>query len=170
MKVVFLDIDGVLNAIDAYDWEFDTRALLSQRCISVFNGIIAYTGAKVVLSSAWRYYVHENHMTVRGFEKLLRSHGVRGELLSVTPADHEIDDRGDQISHWIETRGSVVTSYVVLDDVSDESMAKHPFVHTNPKTGLTVADGRKAVALLGALPEYQDLLSPTELARDSFTQ
>ena len=159
MKVIFLDIDGVLNGHDAYDWDLESKALISQRCVAVFNCIVAYTGAKVVLSSTWRYMVHNGNMDVRGFEQLLRSHGVRCELLGVTCTDEEHDERGNQIKAWLSGKYGDVESYVVIDDMSDEFMAKLPFVQTDGRKGLTQADARKACEILGVYPEYRGTLS-----------
>ena len=54
MKVIFLDIDGVLNSmsckatIEGFDFVEDEK-------VALLKEIIDLTGAKVVLSSTWRY-------------------------------------------------------------------------------------------------------------------
>jgi hypothetical protein len=47
-KIIFLDIDGVLNA------GCDDEPFIFSECAQRLNRIIQETGAQVVLSSAWR--------------------------------------------------------------------------------------------------------------------
>ena len=53
MKVIFLDVDGVLN-----DW--DTPALskylwYKESCMKQLQLLVKNTGAKIVVSSTWKY-------------------------------------------------------------------------------------------------------------------
>ena len=62
MKVIFLDIDGVLNCQQAYingSCEYvDGPGFKYQKCYppskELLNKLIEETGAKVVISSSWR--------------------------------------------------------------------------------------------------------------------
>lgn len=86
-KIIFLDIDGVLNG-----HEFNAEAQsgnIRNECVQHLNRIIRLTGAKIVLSSAWRYIVHGKQMTLKGFAYMLRTHGFIGigNLIGVTVAD-----------------------------------------------------------------------------------
>lgn len=143
LKVVFLDIDGVLNDGDAYDWAIEPKALFTPRCVKAFNRIITTTWAKIVVSSAWRHLYHEEHMSRNGFQELLRSHGIRGTVLGFT--GDERDDRHEEISEWLA--GNPVDHYVVIDDWEDAG-GPHPFVQTAGLVGLTEADADKAIQLL----------------------
>lgn len=58
MKVIFLDIDGVLNS---NDWYVKTRGVggynggdIDPECIELINDLIDATGAKIIMSSSWR--------------------------------------------------------------------------------------------------------------------
>lgn len=58
MKVIFLDIDGVLNS---NDWYVKTRGVggynggdVDPECIELINDLIDATGAKIIMSSSWR--------------------------------------------------------------------------------------------------------------------
>jgi HAD domain in Swiss Army Knife RNA repair proteins len=125
-KIVFLDIDGVLNTHD-----FNPVAMsntISKPHVSEFNRILKETGAWYVVSSAWRYHIHRNEMNKEGFEWLLRSHGVMaGRMLGYTRPDTMIRDknsdlvplpneRGKQIKDWIEGCNYEVRA-IVLDDL-----------------------------------------------------
>lgn len=162
MKVIFLDIDGVLNCHQSYNWDWNTIATINPVCVRTFNSIVCYTGAKIVISSAWRYMILNGHMDVRGFEYLLRSHGVRGEVIGHTASDEDIDERADQIGDWMEKRRHAlghddIERYVVIDDTLSSGMDRHPFVHTDGNKGIQIEDAKKAVDLLGALAIYQEM-------------
>ena len=87
MKVVFLDIDGVLNN---HAWnECSESCTIDFECVHRFNQLLELTGAKVILSSAWRYIVLNNEMTLKGFGYMLRAFGVSKsiEIVDVCPPD-----------------------------------------------------------------------------------
>lgn len=157
--VLFADVDGVLNSFESQSWGTAPRALLLPECVKHFNSIIEATEAKIVLSSSWRYYILSGHMTVRGFEYLLRSHGVRGELIGHTCADDEADERGEQIRLWKRTNLGTLHPYVVIDDFDDGISSRGlNFVQTNGAIGLTEADARRAIELIERqkMPRFND--------------
>lgn len=162
-KIIFLDIDGVLNA-----HEFDPDAMCGKihpEKISILNGVLRETGAKIVLSSAWRYIIHRGESTLVGMEWLMRSHGmIAGVLVGITrrdtmekrmekfsgnPCEWPVEnERGAQISDWIES--NKVTSYVAVDDLDlGITAAGHPLVQTDGKIGITTDHAAKMVAILG---------------------
>ena len=166
MKLLFLDIDGVLNRHN-FNQVAGSNTLLPE-CVEQLNRIIHETGAKIVLSSAWRYMVLGKDVTLKGFEYLLRTHGVTSkiEIVGITPADEicchcgsremmaafcvkciRRSDRGDQIADYLKTAEDVDT-YVVVDDLNLGIRGKHPFVQTESHEGITKADADKIIKLL----------------------
>jgi hypothetical protein len=147
-KLIFLDIDGVLNGHHVYDWSETPKPLIHRECMIELNKIILATGARCVLSSSWRYMVHAGSMTVRGFSNMLRTHGFRGEIIDVTVRDGDsFQDRHLQISAWLSGREGV-GKYVVLDD-DEDAEGSHPFIKTDGRTGLTPQDTERAIEMLG---------------------
>jgi hypothetical protein len=150
MRLIFLDIDGVLN-----DHNFCREAqsnLINPRCVANLNRILISTDARIVLSSSWRYMISGGAHTLEGFEYMLRTHGVAcsGRLISVTCPDEDEDavTRGPQIRKWLRDR-SRVTSFVVIDDVDDDIVREGlPFVRTDGNVGLTEADAERVIAIL----------------------
>jgi hypothetical protein len=141
-KIVFLDIDGVLN--DGYPSE----PFILPLCAKHFNRLLQETGAKVVISSSWRIWVHGGHMTERGFQGLLRTHGIACQVVGVTPADGKVRGRGKQIAAWLAENGPV-QGYVVLDDSAyDLREHGHPLVQTDGTKGLSEQDVVRAIELL----------------------
>src|ERR1700728_3493853 len=105
MKVIFLDIDGVLN-----NHQFDTEIMCGQihkDKVILLNSILRRTDARIVLSSAWRYLVYRNEMNLMGLEWLLRSHGVlKDRLIGITRQDTIVNQpagwTGD-VSQWLRS-------------------------------------------------------------------
>lgn len=126
MKVLFLDVDGVLNrcGMSAQGLESDKLGLLRR--------IIMETGCNVVLSSTWRK-----------FDRLLVRIKAEIELHDVTPCLDEIQGglwtaqpRGMEISTWLGNHPQV-ERYVILDDDSDMGALKPHLVGTQSFIGLT---------------------------------
>jgi hypothetical protein len=163
VKILFLDIDGVLNSHPPLDPEVMCGTFDRDK-VQRLNHVLRVTDARIVLSSAWRYLVHRFEMNLAGLDWLLRSHGVlAGRLLCVTrkdtmqrppyggdPAGWPIDDeRGQQITEWLRKVGRL-DAYAVVDDLDlGIRAAGHPFVQTVGSVGLTDADAAKLVAMLG---------------------
>ena len=115
MKVIFLDIDGVLNYAK-------TEARAPCGCIGIaepsvrnLKKIIDKTGAKIVLTSTWKdeWEIDADNCTPMGIylDKKLKRHGIH--ILDKTK-DH-IDNRGEGIQNWL-TRHDHVKDWIVLDD------------------------------------------------------
>ena len=149
MKLIFLDIDGVLN-----DHQFHPEALicaLLPACVAQLGRVISQTGAKIVLSSDWRYMIHESLMSLQEFEALLRAHGAPAELeiIGVTTTDEAVKGRGQQIAAWLQTSTVPIEAYVVIDDRHEEiDSEEHAFVCTDRTLGLTERDADTLIVLL----------------------
>lgn len=156
--LIFLDIDGVLNTHGPIDPEVLCAGIHPDK-INRLNFVLRKTDARIVLSSAWRYLVHNGCMTVKGVDWLLRSHGLIGErLIDITRKDTMIFDpkaekpvpmdneRGAQIRDWLHNNRHQAP-YAVIDDLGI-SQAGHPFVMTDGAVGLTSRDAKQAINLL----------------------
>jgi hypothetical protein len=160
MKLIFLDIDGVLNTMDhltsliskgetpsdKYGHLFDPVAVAN------LEEIIRRTGAKVVISSTWRMD------GINVMRKMFADREINAEIVGVTPDlsdDERFSTRGDEIDVflWKQDRtNKKVESYVIIDDDTDFLHHQIPFfVHTNEDIGITTEDVEKAVRILGEL-------------------
>jgi hypothetical protein len=160
-RVLFLDIDGVLNCHE----ELHPDVLCGQfhrDKVERLNRILYHTGAKIVLSSAWRYLLYRGDMNLSGLDWLLRNNGVfAGRIIGVTRKDtmRESDqfdgknwpvcnERGQQITDWLKENPGTV-KYAVIDDLDlGISEAGHPFVHTDGSVGITDDEANQIIALL----------------------
>ena len=117
MRLVFLDIDGVLNqgydkvrgAPSGFDYSVPS-------CVLALNGLTRALQASIVISSSWRL-----EHSLEQLRTVLRGFGVEAPIIDVTP---EIDDargfpaaRIAEICHFLDHQEhGVVESFVVLDD------------------------------------------------------
>ena len=155
MRLIFLDLDGVLNAYQPFSGSVpEYNPEIFPRCVRNFNRIIRQTEARIVLSSAWRHLIHFQHMSLHGFQTLLRTHGVKGELIGYTRADEGEEPRWRQIADWLKDprhhKGGHkidVSMYAILDDTS-EAFGGRPGVQTDGTKGLTVKDANKVIRIL----------------------
>ena len=128
MKIIFLDIDGVL----ATDKEFmrnkekfwkkhPAMAELkvpypwNEEAVKVFNEILDETGAEIVLTSDWR--LHWNLDELKG---IFTWNGVKKHPIGVTEEDQLISNlemsRAGEIESYIKSVD--VKCYVVIDDLN----------------------------------------------------
>lgn len=154
--ILFLDVDGVLNG-----HEFDPSAqsnTINRGCVAHLNRVIEATDCAIVISSAWRYMVLGGSMNIRGFEWLLRSHGVccggsngaDHRVIGVTGPGEEsgcgLEARGRLIRNWLNENGHDGAWAVVDDlDVGGEGM---PLVLTDGTAGMTEHDAEALIAML----------------------
>ena len=164
-KVIFLDIDGVLNTEQhrklcrkkgiAYSDEngdtFDPVAVAN------LSKIIDETGADIVISSSWKFW---------GLLKLWemwKNRKLPGKVIDVTP-DTEEDEillnadlsemerialRGYEIKEWLSFHGKKVSRYAIIDNVDSFLPEQQPhFVQVCPITGITVEDAEKVIKVL----------------------
>lgn len=119
IKVIFLDIDGVLNVIPEDHDEFG--GTFHTRFVDNLRRIIEETGAKIVISSSWRFGGLER------MKKMWEFRGLPGEVIGITPDlwrnvkdedFHEKLKRGDEVQSWLDTHPNI-ENYVILDDDND---------------------------------------------------
>lgn len=145
MKVVFLDIDGVLNnsnwAIQMYDEGVHVYAenLLDERAIRLLQKLIDATDAKIVVSSSWR----RDKYAMQCLSDQLKPM----EIYDVTPLKSSI--RGDEISAWLKKHKDV-ESYVIIDDDSDMGDHMDHLIQTTFERGLQPEHIEEAIKWLNS--------------------
>src|SRR3954454_21152891 len=123
MKVIFLDIDGVLNC-DKTPNPRDFPYIVDKRLLARFKKLLERTGAKVVLSSSWRCD------PVGLFAA--KYWGV--PFLDVCP-DMPKSPRRAEVLAWL-ARHPKVTRYAVIDD-EDDGLDDLPLFQPSSQTGIT---------------------------------
>lgn len=116
MKVIFLDIDGVVNCIGTKERAPSKVIGVEQRLIAYIKEIVDATGAKIVLSSTWRKDWAFDLMNGKDWHYLRDEFAKQGlYFLDYTPSRRD-SHRGEEIKEWLESTNYDVTSYVVIDD------------------------------------------------------
>lgn len=135
MKVLFLDIDGVVNSRNTTN--FKQLWPLDRYMAFLVGKIKLNTGCEVVLSSSWRH--HPDGV------KVVEASIV--PVLDITPTVGNF--RGDEINAWLD-RHPEVTRYAILDDDSD-FYPYHPLFKTTFENGLTDEIAEAVTNWLGRL-------------------
>lgn len=112
-KVIFLDIDGVLNCIS-------TKARC-QGCIGIddlkvklLKQIIDNTNAKIVLTSTWKTEWNKNLEECDYTGKYLNNKLKKQKLWILDKTEDNVENRGQGIYNWIKKYN--IKHWVVLDD------------------------------------------------------
>lgn len=121
MKVIFLDIDGVLNVIpQGYD---DFGGIFHSNFVDNLRRIIDETGAVIVISSSWRF------SGLTKMKEMWKFRNLPGKIIDVTvdtgdlirQGKFEFHDeimRGHEIQEWID-KTPELENYLILDDDND---------------------------------------------------
>lgn len=126
MKVLFLDIDGVLNNFK--DRNFG-KSLSKASCENLNTLLKKVPDLKIVISSAWR------HNGLEFMKEMLNENNIDGKrVIDITGNENGI--RGYQIQCWLD-RNPEVTNCVIIDDDSDMGELMNKLVKTNSFVGLT---------------------------------
>lgn len=147
MKVVFLDVDGVLNTKQLIS-ETNNFAIGSEQ-LDRLSFLILATGAKIVLTSTWRLYKkHVEHLQATLASRNLKIFGTTDDLSQ--RFDRTVP-RADEILSWLVNHPEV-SEYAILDDASDagySGLTNH-FFQTSFHVGLTDEIMHQAINHLGA--------------------
>lgn len=126
MKVLFLDIDGVVNKRENFNPAIKNNLYpLDAYCAFLVGRIQLQTDCEVVLSSSWR---HHQESVQNVSERVVK-------LLDVTPNSDKY--RGDEIQMWLDKHPEV-EKYAILDDDMDFYVYQAPnYFKTRFEDGLT---------------------------------
>jgi len=125
VKIIFLDIDGVLNTWNPNDFN------LHKDKIELLNQLIDKTNAKVVLSSDWR-----KKSSLEQINNKLKLNGFKHNLFDQTPV---LESRKNEIILYLFMLKENPESIVILDDIpADDFGDLLPYVvNTHSMVGLT---------------------------------
>lgn len=143
MKIIFLDIDGVLVISKTFNERLGKYMVADATCISNLNKIVDATKAKVVISSAWKY------CGLMEMSLILRYWGFEGEVIGLVPnieIRNEEFSREDEIQEYLNNHNSI-ESFVILDDMS---LQIDNLVKTKFEDGLTKEETDKAIRILNS--------------------
>lgn len=145
MKIIALDIDGVLNREDGNH----SSDHIDVDMVASLNKVIKATGVKVVITSTWRASMSKDDI-----QSHLNKFGFIGDIIGMT--DDNAKSRFAQISDWMDDNGA--DDFVILDDIdvfkglrhigAFVRMANNHFFQTDKLVGLTDDIANKMIARL----------------------
>lgn len=168
-KVIFLDIDGVLNSTKSCNFyhkkyggngyggffkrdEEPTlkNVLWDEKCVHWLDKIVKETGASIVISSTWR-----KHYGLLTFHSMFKLYNVYDLNIIGKTNQQGFSMRGKEIQDYIDKNN--ITKYVILDDDSDMLPNQiENFVNTNHDVGLTRKDYLKAIKILNGVSKINE--------------
>ena len=149
--VIFLDVDGVLNRCNKLENGYYGT---EKDCVEQFNRILTSTDSEFIVSSSWRYMVHEESMTNTGFANMLKTHGVLADrMIGITVRDEDEKDRNKQIA--LKTKQLGDRAYIAIDDslsINREFLYREAsrclVVMTDSRLGITARDADNAIDMI----------------------
>lgn len=161
-KVIFLDIDGVLNSNlwnESHQREISDGTLIDSEKIRLLSKLIQSTNAKIILHSGWKYWFDCDLKPLcreaENLRSLLEKEGLT--IAGITP-DHATEEikkskkfsliKADEILAWLAAHKDV-EKWIVIDDLDlhNTEIELHQ-IKTDQSIGLTVEDVRKAEEML----------------------
>ncbi|MCU0289943.1 MAG: HAD domain-containing protein [Acidobacteria bacterium] len=147
MKIIFLDIDGVINPWRA---EKDSSGRFGQEALENFKLILdAVPDALIVITSTWRF-----HFTFPEIKEFFDQAGINsGRILDIVPdlrrdsgSTRYYPGRDEEIKAWLEQHPEV-EKFAILDDVDLEQMEglEEHFFQTEFEEGLTHEQSLKII-------------------------
>lgn len=145
MKIIFLDIDGVLvtsrhmvQSKKYFGHEFDPE------CVRSLQEILEKTEAKIVVSSSWR-----EGRTLKQLQSIFEINGIKN-VVGMTPII-EGAIRGKEIKEYLNRTlniGLEVDRFVIIDDEEEMGELDDHLVETRFETGITRAVADKVIHFL----------------------
>lgn len=143
MKVIFLDVDGVLNTPAAMMLDRVNPWAISSELVENLKRVVENTEAKIVVSSSWRIY-RESLDALTG---VLREHGMN--VLSIT-GNLDPEPRFKEIQMWLDDNDEVSRFAIFDDDIDAGISFGTSFFHTDPSEGLTAEIASNAIQHLNS--------------------
>lgn len=151
MKIIFLDIDGVLNSVEDMEKRHEQLGPLGlwwtdPVAVSRFNSLVKdLSPVGVCVSSTWRKNRTQEEMRL----ELIRQ-GVKCDFVGCTP-NSRTGYRGLEIQQWLDDQHCkgdfFVDQFVILDDGSDMKPFMNHLVQTSLIRGLKDEDCEKVKKL-----------------------
>jgi len=165
MKVLFLDIDGVMNSGRHFRDTHDERLEMAKErnlskeelmfrhkmgkldrvSIGYLNKIVEGTGCKIVISSTWRKFTPIDEiremLSIKGFK-------YSEFIIGVTEDFNLSGSRGYEVHNWMNEFEGEIESFVILDDDGDMWHLLPWHVRTDGEDGLNEASCELCIKLL----------------------
>lgn len=149
MKIIFLDIDGVISTEDCwYTKKFkinkDTKAIKMPYswdvdCCKSLTRIIEQTRAKIVISSDWKH-----HYTTDDLKQMFQYYDIQNSIIGCTGNEGKMSgsyeyNRSLQIEAYLE-RNPEINNWVAVDDLNMSTMLKNFILISDVTKGIVTVE------------------------------
>jgi hypothetical protein len=142
VRVLFLDIDGVLNRTGFQPAEtLGLRSWIEPELASRLCDVVRATSAQIVLASDWRL-----NRELQELRDELHAAGIDVSLVGVTPA-LDGQPRWREVEAWMVEHNLAREAVVIVDDKYDMGPLGERFVRVSPLNGLDDQAARAIRAL-----------------------
>lgn len=150
MRVIFLDVDGVLNNCHTRTKTSDGWCFVDDHLVARLKRLLTLSGARLVLSSTWREGWHQEDESKNdiSFIELRDKFNQFGIEIFDRTGEMRMH-RWQSIKEYMERQcGDPIEHYVIIDDWDDMGEYINHLVLTNSFTGLTDEDVEEALRIL----------------------
>lgn len=150
MRVIFLDVDGVLNSSETRA-KIDGLKGVSKQNLRILRHIVARTQAKIVLTSAWNINFDEKLVPTTKAGMYLYRRLWENNLWIYDKVNDYGGNREQAVAEYVKKHNNL-TDWVIIDDThygDYEKLNPKHIVYTSPVLGLTKASATEAIVKLG---------------------
>lgn len=144
MKIIFLDIDGVLN--------YQGSPFISEDCLIQLKRICRETKARLVLISTWRVCLENERFRDNEYTQILkRVFSAENNLELYKKAPNYDENRSLEVKIFLEENKDI-ESFVIIDDSNYEYSINYPQNWVRPcyfNFGLTEEKANTVIEILG---------------------
>lgn len=161
-KIIFLDIDGVLNSNQYWASIQDKKKTMPEmefeldpKCLRNLKKIVDETHSKIVVTSTWKRLKSR----IEKFKNHVSQYGLYVHDLAPCHPDGAIH-RGDEIRQYLEGHKGEVDKFILLDDEEfpDFNELTNYLVKTNFfKGGLCAEHVEEAIQRLGRVKKKEEM-------------
>lgn len=155
-KILFLDIDGVLNSKIYYKYIYkpeEGHSRFDPYCVVLIKRLVEEFLLKIVITSTWRNGIAERLMNELEESKLIPYLHEDWHTPILRPVN-----RGREIQLWLDEHPEII-DYIIIDD--NENLLEYQlnkFVKTDSYAGMAQMQYQQARNLL--LPESEFVMAP----------
>ena len=156
MKIIFLDIDGVLNTDrqirindlkQINDIDFDPKVMEN------LKKIVEQSEARIVITSTWRVHRKENGYLWRELVRNFEAYNINPScIIDITPildTNMKPEIRELEISKWLDANKSI-ERFVILDDQWSMGILSDYFIRCLSFNGITSEIADEAIKMLSS--------------------
>lgn len=150
MRVIFLDVDGVLNSCHTRTKTSDGWCFVDNHLVARLKRLLDLSGARLVLSSTWREGWHQEDESKNdiSFIELRDKFNQFGIEIFDRTGEMRMH-RWQSIKEYMERQcEDPIEHYVIIDDWDDMGEYINHLVLTSSFTGLTDEDVEEALRIL----------------------